>query len=124
EYQSGKLDPTLSFPLEDLYGDGQSPGQIGQEIYGAGAAFVFATRSFHHIDDAPFRLFCNHFVQSMERAGKRALSLQLNGGETCVALLSIVRLKRRKLGKVSLTTADGDALRAHRVGNERIDFHA
>lgn len=124
EQQSGKLDPTLSFPLEDLYGDGQSPGQIGQEIYGAGSAFVFATRSFHDIDGAPFRLFCNHFVQSMEHVGNRAISIQLNGGETCVALLSAVRLKRRKLGKVTLTTAGGDALRAHRRSDDRIDFHA
>lgn len=124
EHQSGTIDPALSFPLEDMYGDGQSPGQIGQEIYGAGAAFVFASRSFHTIDDAPFRLFCNHFVQSIERVGHRSLSLQLNGGETCVALVSIVRLKRRKLGKVTLTTADGDSLRGHPEAGERIDFHA
>jgi hypothetical protein len=124
EHQSGTIDPKLSFPLEDLYGDGQSPGQIGQEIYGAGAAFVFATRSFHNIEDAPFRLFCNHFVQSIERTGERALSIQLNGGETCVALLSLVRLQRRKLGKATMTTADGDSVRAHRVDDDRIDFHA
>ena len=124
EHQSGTIDPKLSFPLEDLYGDGQSPGQIGQEIYGAGAAFVFATRSFHSIEDAPFRLFCNHFVQSIERTGERALSIQLNGGETCVALLSLVRLQRRKLGKATMTTADGDSVRAHRVDDDRIDFHA
>ncbi|ODP37752.1 hypothetical protein [Sphingomonas turrisvirgatae] len=124
EHQSGKLDPTLSFPLEDLYGDGQSPGQIGQEIYGAGSAFVFASRSFHRIEDAPFQLFCNHFVQSMERTGERAVSIQLHGGETCVALVSLVRLKRRKLSKATMTTADGDSLRAHRVSDDRIDFHA
>ncbi|MFZ3485505.1 hypothetical protein [Sphingomonas sp. 3-13AW] len=123
EQQSGKLDPTLSFPLEDLYGDGQSPGQIGQEIYGAGSAFVFATRSFHTIEGAPFRLFCDNFVQSMERTGDRALSIQLNGGNTCTALVSLVRLPRRRLGKVAVSTDDGDALRARRASEDRIDFH-
>lgn len=122
EYQSGTLDPDLSFPLEDLYADGQSPGQIGQEIYGAGAAFVFATRSVHPVDDAPFRLYCDHFILSIERTGKKALSIQLGGGETCVALMSLVRLKRRKLIKVSMVTAGGDAIRAHDAP-DRTDFH-
>src|SRR3546814_19322509 len=39
----------ISFPREDLDVDGQPGGQVGQEIYGAGAAFVFATRSFHEV---------------------------------------------------------------------------
>lgn len=123
EHQSGTLDPTLSFPLEDLYADGQSPGRIGQEIYGAGAAFVFATRALRRIEGAPFNLYCDHFVQSIDRMGDRALSIQLNGGETCVALISLVRRARRKLGKASMTTADGDSLRPHRTEDDRIDFH-
>jgi hypothetical protein len=41
---NGHVDRKLSFPLEDLYPDGQLAGQVGQEIYGAGAAFIFATR--------------------------------------------------------------------------------
>lgn len=40
--ESGEIDRSLSFPLEDLYPDGSPAGQIGQEIYGAGAAFVYA----------------------------------------------------------------------------------
>lgn len=42
EQESGEIDRALSFPLEDLYPDGRPPGQIGQEIYGAGAALVYA----------------------------------------------------------------------------------
>jgi hypothetical protein len=123
EHQSGTIDRKLSFPLEDLYADGQSPGQIGQEIYGSGGAFVFATRSFHLVEDAPFRLFANQFVRAMERTGNRALSIQLDGGETCAAMLSLVRLKRRKLTKAAVATADGDAIRPHQASDDRIDFH-
>jgi hypothetical protein len=40
--KNGRIDRTLALPLEDLYGDGRPAGQIGQEIYGAGAAMIFA----------------------------------------------------------------------------------
>jgi hypothetical protein len=40
--KNGRIDRDLSLPLEDLYGDGQPAGQVGQEIYGAGAALIFA----------------------------------------------------------------------------------
>ncbi len=42
EVKNGRIERGLSFPLEDLYGDGQPAGQIGQEIYGCGAAIAFA----------------------------------------------------------------------------------
>jgi hypothetical protein len=32
--RNGHIDRNLSFPLEDIYGDGQLAGQVGQEIYG------------------------------------------------------------------------------------------
>jgi hypothetical protein len=119
---NGHVDRKLSFPLEDLYPDGQPAGQVGQEIYGAGAAFIFATRAFHHVEGAPFRLYCDHFVRAMERTGEHALTLTLDGGETCTAGLSLVRLKRRKLTKVKVTTVGGDVLRPHHGGDDRIDY--
>jgi len=119
---NGHVDHGLSFPLEDLYPDGQLAGQVGQEIYGAGAAFVFATRAFHHVEGAPFRLYCDHFVRAMERTGDNALSITLDGGETCTAGLSLVRMKRRKLTKTKITTVGGDVLRPHHTGEDRVDY--
>lgn len=119
---NGHVDRKLSFPLEDLYPDGQLAGQVGQEVYGAGAAFIFATRSFHHVEGAPFRMFCDHFVRAMERIGDRGLNVTLDGGETCSARLSLVRLKRRMLPRVRLVTASGDVLRPVSVTRDRIDF--
>jgi hypothetical protein len=120
---NGHVDRKLSFPLEDLYADGQQAGQVGQEVYGAGAAFIFATRAFHRVEGAPFRLYCDHFVRAKERTGDRSLTLTLDGGETCTAGLSIVREKRRKLPKLRLVTVGGDALRPHHRFEDRIDFH-
>jgi hypothetical protein len=119
---NGHIDRKLSFPLEDLYADGQPAGQVGQEIYGAGAAFIFATRAFHHVEGAPFRLYCDHFVRAMERTGDHALTVTLDGGETCTAGVSLVRLKRRKLGAIKLTTVGGDALRPSVTSADRVDF--
>jgi hypothetical protein len=123
DHQSGIIDPKLSFPLEDLYGDGQAPGQIGQEIYGCGAAFVFASRSFHEIEGAPFRLFSSHFIRGMERTGERSVALELIGGETCVASISVIGLEGQKPGKIWVATTEGDRPRPHAASEDRIEFH-
>nr|WP_239475043.1 hypothetical protein [Sphingomonas sp. BT552] len=119
---NGHVDGKLSFPLEDLYPDGQCAGQVGQEVYGAGAAFIFATRAFHPVEGAPFQLFCDHFVRAMERTGDRALTITLDGGETCAANLRLVRLKRRKLPKSTVRTATGDSIRPNATTTDRIDY--
>ncbi len=122
EQRNGHIDRSLSFPVEDLYVDGQPAGQVGQEIYGAGAAMIFASRSYHIIDDAPFRLFCDHFIMSSERTGEQALSLKLDGGETCIAALSLTRLPRRSLPKFRLMTAGGDILRPRTRMKDRVEY--
>jgi hypothetical protein len=123
DHQSGVINRGLNFPLEDLYPDGQPAGQVGQEIYGSGAAFVFATRSNHMLDNAPFRLFCDHFIRAQERTGERALSLQLDGGDTSTATLALVRLPRRKLTKAKLITAGSDVIRPYVSSKDCVQFH-
>lgn len=121
--KNGHIDRGLSFPVEDLYADGQPAGQVGQEVYGAGAAFIFATRAFHHVDGAPFRLYCDLLVPVMEPVSERAVTITLNGGETCVAGLSVVRRKHRKLGKVKIKTEDGKVLRPDISSSDFITYH-
>lgn len=122
EHQSGVICRDLNFPIEDLYPDGQPAGQVGQEIYGCGSAFVFASRSHHPVEDAPFQLYCNQFIRAHERTGERALSVVLDGGETCLADVSLVRLARRKLPKASIVTAGGDTIRPRTTSKDRVDF--
>lgn len=119
---NGHIDRKLSFPVEDLYPDGQQAGQVGQEIYGAGAAFIFATRSYHHVEGSPFLLYCDHFVRAIERTGGKALSISLDGGETCRADLRIIRLKRRRVPKLQLVTAGGDPIRPSERSDQHIAF--
>jgi hypothetical protein len=123
ESRNGEIDRDLSFPLEDLYVDGQPAGQVGQEIYGAGAALAFAARSFHPVPDSPFRLFCDHFIMASERTGERAVSILLDGGETCSALLCLARVGTEDLPGFLVQTAGGDRLRPVKRTDERVDFH-
>jgi hypothetical protein len=58
---------------------GDKAGQAGQEIYGAGAAFVFASRAFHHIDGAPFTMFCDAFLLASDRTSDTSLYFHLGG---------------------------------------------
>ncbi|WP_404333847.1 hypothetical protein AB2M62_11460 [Sphingomonas sp. MMS12-HWE2-04] len=120
---NGHIDHTLSFPVEDLYVDGQQAGQVGQEIYGAGSAFVFASRAFHRVEGAPFRLFCDHFLQAMDRPGERALRFQLGGASGREARLSLVRTARAKLPSFTVSAADGQPLGVHHATAERIDYY-
>ncbi len=121
--RNGHINAKLSFPLEDIYHDGQQAGQVGQEVYGAGAAFVFASRCFHNVEGAPFRMFCDHFLMASERNSEKSMSLELGGGDACKARLSFVRTGRRKLPALSVITAGGDRIRPHHSEPDRVDFN-
>jgi hypothetical protein len=123
EIRNGHIDRTLSFPLEDLYHDGEPAGQVGQEIYGAGAAMVFASRAFHRVNDAPFLLFCDHFLMSSERNAATSLTFRLDGGDGCLASVSLVPTGRTPLPDFVLESATGDRIRPRHVGQDRVDFH-
>ena len=59
----------------------------------------------------------------MEPVSERAVTITLNGGETCVAGLSVVRRKHRKLGKVKIKTEDGKVLRPDISSSDFITYH-
>lgn len=105
--RNGRIARELSFPVEDLYVDGQQPGQVGQEIYGGGAAFIFASQAFHRIDGAPFELFCDSFVFGWDRPTKRSAIMTLAGAEANKAMLVLTPAQGKRIGRISLTLADG-----------------
>ncbi|EMD84210.1 hypothetical protein [Pacificimonas flava] len=119
---NGHIDPTLSFPVEDLYVDGQPAGQVGQEIYGCGAAFVFASRAFHSVEDGPFRIFCDHFLLASHRPSDRALSFELGGCEGNEAMLALVSVGRKSMPSFTVMNGAGDAIRASSRSAERMEY--
>lgn len=121
--RNGHIDRGLSFPLEDLYADGQPAGQVGQEIYGAGAAMVFACRAFHNIDGAPFRLFCDHFLVALDVGPGRSASFIATGVEGWPVTISLIWLPRRKLAGLKICCEGEDAtIPAHTRGPDRFEY--
>ncbi|WP_443751292.1 hypothetical protein [Asticcacaulis solisilvae] len=93
ESRNGHIDRALSLPLEDVYGDGSPAGRVGQEVYGAGAAFVLASRAFFPCGDAPFRLFCDY--PAHVEAGEGVVTVRLKGPEGLVARVRLIALDDR-----------------------------
>jgi len=78
EVRNRRLDQSLAIPMEDLYPIGDPAGQVGQEVYGAGAAFAFATRAFQRLPDAPFQIACGYPMTFLDTAGHCA-ALRVHG---------------------------------------------
>ena len=119
---NGHIDRALSFPVEDLYVDGQPAGQVGQEIYGCGAAFVFASRAFHSVRDAPFRIFCDHFLLASHRPSDMGLSFELGGCEGNEATILLIRTEQSPLPRLRVTDATGKSIRANARSADRMEY--
>jgi len=105
DIRNGHIDRDLSFPLEDLRVDGSAQGQVGQEIYGCGAAFVFSSLAFHRLEGAPFLLFCDYPLRQIDALGPREVVLKIDGTVNLTCAVRIIG----EASKLSLRT-DGKAL--------------
>ena len=107
DIRNGHIDRALSIPLEDLYGDGSPAGQVGQEVYGAGSAFVLAARAYYHCGEAPFKLFCDYPVQIDAEAKTVRVTLKGPSGQTArlrlIGDITGVQLE----GQTATETGDG-----------------
>ena len=113
--RNGHIDRALSFPLEDLYGDGQPAGQVGQEIYGCGGAFVFAARAFFDCPKSPFRLFCDYPAVVTER--DNAVFIKVDGPTGMKAKVRVLRKSRKHMPGLSLRQ-NGKAFLMHHRGKD------
>ncbi len=113
EIRNGKIERNLAFPLEDLYADGQAPGQVGQEIYGCGAAFVFTTRAFHRVAGAPFLIYSEYPLvvqevqtngESNRATGEKCMSFQVHGADGFTARVRLIPSGRKPVPVVYATT--------------------
>ncbi|MCH8805548.1 MAG: hypothetical protein IH986_05620 [Planctomycetes bacterium] len=120
--RNGEIDRALSFPVEDLYPDGQPAGQVGQEIYGAGAAMVFATRAYHPVRGAPFVIFCDYFLRAVTRIDERTLSLKIDGEDTHVANFTLVRNGQAPFPDVIVRKLSGEAISATRATADELCY--
>ena len=106
--------------MEDLYVDGQQAGQVGQEIYGGGAAFIFASQAYHRLEGAPFELFCNSFVFGWDRPTTHSAIMRLAGAEANEAMLVLIPNKGARLDGISLTLGDDPQPKGRREGRNLV----
>lgn len=122
ELRNGEIDRKLSLPVEDLYPDGQPAGQVGQEVYGGGAAMIFATRAYHRVTGAPFLIFCDHFLRAVTRIDEYTLSLKIDGEDNHVANFSLVRAGRKAMPEVIVRKLSGEVIEAATASEDELCY--
>ncbi len=124
EVRNGHIDRALAFPLEDLYAAGQPAGQVGQEIYGCGAAFAFTTRAYHRIKNAPFQLFCAYPIFDLEQTDEPCLSFQARGVEGFSCQARIIPAQGKSLPPITVHGSDGSRIKGRHTPEGHWDFTA
>ena len=122
EVRNGHLDRKLAFPLEDLYADGQPPGQVGQEIYGCGAAFAFTTRAYHRLKSAPFQIFCEYPIFDLEETDEPCLSFQARGIEGFSCRARLIPAEGKSLPAITVREMEGSKITGHRTAEGHWEF--
>lgn len=103
EPKNGWIDRRLAFPLEDLYVGWEKPGQVGQEVYGAGAPMAFTVRSWYKRDGVPFMVYSDIPTSGLEQPYARTLVLNLLGEDGYPCRLRLIPDGRKPLPDVRLT---------------------
>jgi hypothetical protein len=82
--RNGQIERSLSVPLEDMQ-DGRKPsGEVGQELYGSGLAFVYTTRHYTVLASANCSVHCNYPIFGVveeSRGNVRVVRFRI-GGDT------------------------------------------
>lgn len=111
DIRNGYIDRNLSFPLEDLYADGRQAGEVGQEIYGAGAPFIFCVHAYKRLAAGGSLIYCD-MPYELKEDGER-LSLEIHGHAESPAE---IRAFNRDGSQRKIRVAGGRSSRVHTVG--------
>lgn len=123
DIRNGYIDRNLSFPMEDLYVDGQAAGQVGQEIYGCGGAFIIAARGFFE-RDIPFRIFADYPYKVV--LNPNSVHLMLKGPADYSARIRLMPKQGRALPDITPETVGPEVsrFRTRQAGDGAREFDA
>jgi hypothetical protein len=121
--KEGRMEPSLSIPVEDLYSSDAKAGQVGQQVYGAALALILTTRSCHRWKDVPFQVWCNAPVFDAEYHAEQddegSLVVSIAGSPKCHYDLRLIPVPRSRRSLAFKATSAGSPRRALRtVANE------
>ncbi|HEX3466792.1 MAG TPA: hypothetical protein VHT05_01685 [Candidatus Elarobacter sp.] len=89
--RNGRVERALSIPIEDLRDGHEQSGQVGQEIYGAGMAFVYTTRHYHRIAGTGCLAFSDYPIYDLRvDASRRRARWRVGGDPRCACKVRIV----------------------------------
>ena len=89
--RNGRIERTLAIPVEDLHEGWETSGQVGQEVYGAGLALVYATRHYLPLGDTGCLAFCDYPMYDFRADAKRRRATWRAGGDPrCAAELRVI----------------------------------
>lgn len=88
EVKTGEIQTDLYAPLEDLYTGWEKSGQVGQEVYGVGAAFAIIPRQYFKINDS-ITIFIDYPVASFTKR-KNNVFIRIDGNKEMQCSLKIL----------------------------------
>src|ERR1700733_5987679 len=108
--RNGEVARELSIPIEDLQDGWKPSGEVGQEIYGSGIAFVYTTRHYARIPEIGCLAFCDYPVYDFRPDAKSGrASLRAGGDARCSGELRIIpQDPNMEPLDVTVTTRAGD----------------
>jgi hypothetical protein len=104
--RNGKLYKELCIPIEDLQHGWEKSGQVGQEVYGAAAPFIFVSCAYRTPDKLPFSIYCNYPVYDIQfekKAKTGRLLLTTGGMESLKCAIRILPNASYKIKNISVS---------------------
>ncbi len=87
--KNGRIERSLSVPLEDLQDGREQSGQVGQELYGAGLPFVVTARHYAHLGGG-LLAYCSYPMYTFTRANETTVTWTAAGDARCSAELRVI----------------------------------
>jgi hypothetical protein len=110
--KTGNTHRYLSVPVEDVGEGWKRAGTVGQEVYGASAPFIIATRHCHTVPNEEFTIHCNYPVGGLEidrnELGGSA-KFKFRGDPRFEAAIRIVAHNFTPIPKFEVSRVDGKA---------------
>jgi hypothetical protein len=122
--KDGKLNRKAMIPLEDI-GDGwYKHGTVGQEVYGAGAAPLYASFAYQEVKEGGFFVFSEYLVGGFEKrsdGGQGTVRMVVQGDPRLTACLRLIPTSGR-LPQVDVRQAKSDVPLKGRKHSRDLEF--
>jgi hypothetical protein len=123
--RNGKIERTLSIPLEDLQDGSKPSGEVGQELYGSGLPFVYSGRHYTVVDAANCSIFCSYPIYdyaAKKRGSATVVEFHVGGDARGGCELRVIPIDAEKPALPHLVKKRGQS--SHLKGTMSVEGHA